>query len=219
MMKRQTNLFILVIGTLLLMGCTPLATPPPPANATVLPSPNTFVLPSSTPVQTSTETSEPLLVESPTSCFAEFSPVGFWPDADHLLGRYRVEGQEKAQLQILDLNTSQTATVWEYRPSSADLPVLSPTGDVAAVALADFSVQVVNLTDGTVRAALTGHRNNVTAMGFSPAGDWLYTGSMDTWVKVWDLEGNMLAEFQPDGADGFPSEVTGLAFPRMGRNW
>lgn len=33
----------------------------------------------------------------------------------------------------------------------------------------------------------SGHTANVTALGFSRSGDWMYTGSEDETVKIWDI--------------------------------
>jgi WD40 repeat protein len=45
---------------------------------------------------------------------------------------------------------------------------------------------------------------------FSPDGDRLFSASFDTWVRVWDMEGNLVHAFQPPGAIGYPNEVLGI---------
>jgi WD40 repeat protein len=42
-----------------------------------------------------------------------------------------------------------------------------------------FFVQVVTFS---------GHTNNVTAVGFQKEGKWMYTGSEDGTVKIWDIK-------------------------------
>ncbi len=47
-------------------------------------------------------------------------------------------------------------------------------------------------------------------MRFSPDGDRLFSASHDTWVRIWDLDGNQIHAFQPTGAGDFPNEVLGI---------
>jgi WD40 repeat protein len=156
-------------------------------------------------------TNTPLLAWTDTAvpCQAIFTPLGFLPGG-FLLGRQTIEGQRFSRLQTLDLFTRQVETVYEYSSSEMDWPVLSPDGKLAAVPQTDFSVHLIDLADGAQRARLSGHAGFVSAMVFSPSGDRVYTGSVDTFVRVWDLSGGLIGMFQPDGPDNLPSEITGV---------
>ena len=43
-------------------------------------------------------------------------------------------------------------------------------------------------------ASYDGHTGNVTAVGFEPHGRWMYTGSEDGTVKIWDLRAGGISE-------------------------
>ncbi|ABK42815.1 protein of unknown function DUF323 [Magnetococcus marinus MC-1] len=70
--------------------------------------------------------------------------------------------------------------------------VFSPDGNRLAETAQGGGIQVrtVGLEDQAVR--LTGHRNGVTAMAFSPASQRLLTAGGDLLVKLWDLDNSQL---------------------------
>ena len=45
----------------------------------------------------------------------------------------------------------------------------------------------VNASNPQAVTSYDGHTGNVTAVGFEPHGSWMYTGSEDGTVKMWDL--------------------------------
>jgi len=74
----------------------------------------------------------------------------------------------------------------------------------------DFSIQLIRISDKILLHTLTGHMDIIGKLSFSPNGDRLFSASHDTWVRVWDMEGNLIHAFQPPGALGFPDEVLGI---------
>ena len=84
-------------------------------------------------------------------------------------------------------------------------------GDVLGVTSADIRTQVIaaagnpslrlfDLRTGTA-TSYDGHTNNVTAVGFQRDGKWLFTGSEDGTIKIWDVRApgcqraNVIREF------------------------
>jgi WD40 repeat protein len=91
---------------------------------------------------------------------------------------------------------------------------LSPNGEILAWALEDFSIQLMLISNKILLYTLVGHTDIIGKLSFSPHGDRLFSASHDTWVRVWDMEGNLTHTFQPQGAPDFPTEVLGIGiFP------
>jgi len=111
-------------------------------------------------------------------------------------------------VQIFNLKTLQEDGLIKA-PRNILAAAISPDGGTLAWSLDDNTLQLVQIADGQVVSIMTGHTNMVGKLRFSPSGDRLYSASHDTWVRVWDMEGNQVDAFQPLGAD-FPSEVLGI---------
>jgi WD40 repeat protein len=139
-------------------------------------------------------------------CFVTgFSPVGFMPDGDRILVR------AENGVQIFNLQTMEEED-FLAAPTSLNYPAvaLSPDGEILAWALEDFSIQLIRISDKVLLHTLTGHTDIIGKLSFSPNGDRLFSASHDTWVRIWDMEGNLIHAFQPPGALGFPNEVLGI---------
>jgi len=114
-------------------------------------------------------------------------------------------------VQIFNLQTMQEEAFLEA-PTNLNGPVvaLSPDGETLAWALEDFSIQMVRISDKKVLHTLVGNTGMVTRLKFNPTGDKLFSASQDTWIRIWNSNGELAASFQPTGADNFPSEVLGM---------
>jgi WD40 repeat protein len=139
-------------------------------------------------------------------CFVTgFSPIAYMPDGDKILVR------AENGVQIFNLGSMQEQDFLEA-PTRLLTPAvaLSPDGEVLAWALEDFSIQLIRISDQKLLHTLTGHTDIIGKLSFSPNGDRLFSASHDTWVRIWDMEGNLIHAFQPSGALGFPDEVLGI---------
>ncbi|MEJ2352625.1 MAG: hypothetical protein P8Y03_22800 [Anaerolineales bacterium] len=165
---------------------------------TISPSPVSST-PTDAPSASATPAPEP-------PCFVTgFSPITFMPDGDRILVRAE-NGVQIFNLQTMEEEEFLTA------PTNLNYPAvaLSPDGEVLAWALEDFSIQMIRISDKKLLHTLTGHTDLVGKLSFSPNGDRLFSASHDTWVRIWDMEGNLVGAFQPTGALDWPNEVLGM---------
>ncbi len=141
----------------------------------------------------------------PNPCSADFIPLGFWPDSNHLLGQLSASNQSHERLDVLDLTTGQVQTVlelpelsysqaWMYSTIWASLTadhsivgIPQPSGD---------SIQIFDLDRKQEPFSLTGHTDLATVLAFSPHDGKLYT-SKGASVDVWDRNGTLLSTFKP----------------------
>ncbi|HWR66459.1 MAG TPA: WD40 repeat domain-containing protein [Bellilinea sp.] len=99
---------------------------------------------------------------------------------------YLLAAQEKSVYPL-------TVGSWELLPSW-ELPdfitalAVSQDGSLAAVGLADGSIQLLDSATGQVLQDLTGHIGAVTALKFSPDGSVLASGGADGVVMIWGVE-------------------------------
>jgi WD40 repeat protein/predicted Ser/Thr protein kinase len=90
---------------------------------------------------------------------------------------------------------------------------LGPGGQFLAVTLENENIARLYETQSARLTRLTGHRDFVSGLGFSPDGRMLATGSMDGTVKLWDVgTGAELATLA-----GHMEEATDVAFSPDGR--
>jgi WD40 repeat protein len=152
-----------------------------------------------TPSAGATLKSEPL-------CFVTgYSPIAFMPDGARILIR------AENGVQIFNLQTMEEE---EFLTAPADLHMtavtLSPDGEILAWALEDLSIQLIHISDKKLLHTLIGHTDIIGKLSFSPTGNRLFSASHDTWLRVWDMDGNLINAFQPTGALDFPNEVLGI---------
>jgi WD40 repeat protein len=152
----------------------------------------------------------------PTSdppCFVTgFSPIAFMPDGARILVR------AENGVQIFNLQTMKEEEFLDA-PTRLIYPgvALSPDGEILAWTLEDFSIQLIRISDKKLLHTLTGHTDIIGKLSFSPNGDRLISASHDTWVKIWDMQGNLIHAFQPPDALGYPNEVLGIGISPDGR--
>jgi WD40 repeat protein len=127
------------------------------------------------------------------------------PDGDRILVR------AENGVQIFNLQTMEEEAFLEA-PTNLNMPAvaLSPDGEILAWALEDLSIQLIRLPDKELLHTLTGHTDIIGKLRFSPDGDRLVSASHDTWVRIWNMDGNEVHAFQPTGAGDFPNEVLGM---------
>lgn len=116
-------------------------------------------------------------------CFEamERTPVDFSMDSSHLVVR------SGSGVQFINLTNGQETT-----SIAAEQPILtaalSPGGRYLAWTRADHSIQIIQVSDGSVRHSLSGHPDPVLHIRFSPSGDELFSASHDGLVRIWDTE-------------------------------
>ena len=165
--------------------------PSPPANTPE-------VAPSRSPTpEVLTEPAPTTAPETPATasvCFtpADLIPIAFMPEGDRLLVR------TGSGVQIFNLVTMQEESFFKA-PMNVLAAALSPDGSTLAWSLEDHTIQLLRIADQKLINTLPGHADVVYKLRFSPSGDRLISASHDTWVRIWDLEGNLLYDFQPDG--------------------
>jgi WD40 repeat protein len=214
-LKKQIVVLIQIIAAALcLISCqgkqTTIITAPAPvvmtATLTSLPSSTPQVV--NSPAVTATFVTKPTPTRLPTTlpvCFVTYSaPFAFMPDNHRILVR------ADAGVQIFNLQTMKEEKFLAAPANLSPAIALSPDGETLAWALEDHTIQLIRLSDGKLLHTLTGHTDLITKLKFSAKGDRLFSASHDTWVRIWDRNGNLVHAFQPAGADGFPSEVLGM---------
>ena len=207
---------------------TPIVTTAPTVELTSPPSPTTKAavatpLPSTlAPTTVTASTTAPAPTESfgdsATSndvppCFATYNqPIGYLPDGN----RIAIRGDNGVQ--IFNLQTMKEESFIQTPENSIVTALaLSPNGKIIAWALQDNTIQLVQVSDKKLLHTLSGHTDWIGKLRFSPSGDRLYSASHDTWVRVWDLNGNQLGSFQVIGAGGWPDQVLGIGISPDGK--
>lgn len=64
----------------------------------------------------------------------------------------------------------------------------SPSSELVALGGQDNEVYLLDPSNGSVVQKLSGHEGMVTYLAFSADGKWLFTGSADRAVKMWDMQ-------------------------------
>ncbi|XP_055956682.1 WD repeat-containing protein 36 [Patella vulgata] len=72
--------------------------------------------------------------------------------------------------------------------------LLHRESSMAAVALDDFTVSIVDIDTRREVRRFEGHDNRITDMTFSPDARWLITAAMDATVRTWDLPTGKLVD-------------------------
>jgi WD40 repeat protein len=165
--------------------------------------------PSPSPISTAAQASAP---ENPL-CFpaAEGAvPFAFMPD------NLRILSWTGSGVQIFNLETLEEERFLEA-PANLLAAALSPDGQTLAWSLEDNTIQLVSAAYGKLLNTLEGHSGPVYKLRYSPTGDRLYSASHDTWVRIWNQDGEPAGAFQPTGADDLPSEVVGVGVSPDGK--
>jgi WD40 repeat protein len=174
---------------------------------TVFPSETPEVIPSST--STLRGEAEPLPTDRPTAataprCFtySEVAPFAFMLDGLRILIR------DRSAVRIFNLERMEAENFLQA-PQELAAAALSPDGEALAWSLADNTIQLIRIADGKLLNTMKGHTLPVYKLRFSAKGDRLFSASYDTWVRIWDRNGELLDAFQPTAND-LPNDIEGI---------
>ena len=185
----------------------PTSSPSPAFTATHPPTETPEITPSPTynPEITETLALTRTATGSNAICFtpADLNLFAFMPDSERILVR------TGTGIQIFNLMTLEEDRFIKA-PKNILTAAISPDGQTLAWSLEDNSLQLVRVSDQKILSTMQGHTDIVFKLRFSPSGDRLYSASHDTWVRIWDINGEEVGAFQPTGADDLPSEVLGI---------
>jgi WD40 repeat protein len=118
--------------------------------------------------------------------------ISFWDTKNYDLLK-SIEG-EALFSQMWDKNLMLSVAKMKNSPWKDFTSSLEGSKDMAAVAMADGSIQVLSLPDGGLKYELKGHKNTVTSLYFTPS-YMLISASSDN-TCIWDLkDGSLKASF------------------------
>ena len=216
----QTVLFVLLIITLSACQGAPAPTltaaspPTQAATPTTPPSATLQVATATVPPASPTAVLTPSLASAAAvPCFVTYlAPIAFSPDSTRIFVR-----AEKG-VQVVYLQTAQEESFIQSPAEKTMLAVAaSPDGETLAWSLDDNTIQLIRVEDGKLLYTLQGHTDMIGKLRFSPDGSLLYSASHDTWVRLWDMDGNEVFAFQPTGANNLPNEVLGIGISPDGK--
>lgn len=119
--------------------------------------------------------------------------LAFTPDS-----RWLASGSSDKVVRLWDVETGELVRELPAQSGPVEAVAFSPDGAKLVTAGGSFDAkkaepvgcygQLWNLNTGRELIRLTGHRNIVTAVTFSPDGNSLLTGSADSSMRLWDAE-------------------------------
>jgi eukaryotic-like serine/threonine-protein kinase len=113
------------------------------------------------------------------------------------------------------LYNSQTLEQKAYYPFSATITSLAflADGRTLAFGLNDFSIGLLDASNGKILRKLTGHSNIITSVAFSPDGKTLASSSEDNTVILWDISNGKVLRI----LTGHSNVVTDATFSPNGK--
>ena len=82
---------------------------------------------------------------------------------------------------------------------------ISPSNDKVAVGCSNGKMKIYNISNGTLDLNINAHQSWVTAVSYSPNGNYIVTGGNDDKVKIWDNAGKLLFT-----CSGHTGDITGV---------
>ncbi len=147
--------------------------------------------------------------------------------------RYRLEGHTKSVLDVAyspdgtagySVSSDGKLIMWAMGSGeiiteitfaddlAANNVAVSPDGSQLVVSLFDNSLRLLDATDGSEIATITGHEDLIMQVIFSPSGEQLLSGGLDRTLRLWDVAtGEELQRIESIGA------ILNLAFSPDGR--
>lgn len=115
-------------------------------------------------------------------------------------------GADDGKAQLWKLGAEEPFKTLEDHTNTLTSVAFSPDGERIVTGSADHTAKLWDVASGKLLLTLSGHQNQIRAVAFSPDdGQYLFTASMDTTVKIWDLGSYHQDEiwrvaFSPDGS-------------------
>lgn len=104
-------------------------------------------------------------------------------------GMIVVTGGRKGQVRGWNATTSKIVADYTINGAPTILNVnYSPNGALLAVGVDDFTAYLFRERQSTAAYQLRGHSGKVYGLGFTACGTTLVTGSMDSTIRLWDVE-------------------------------
>jgi len=105
-------------------------------------------------------------------------------------GRYVVGQAGYDGFKLTDVMTSEV--IFYVEDIDAKDAVLSSDKNTIAIACADWTVKVYDITANAQTQTLNGHTATVKAVDYTPDGQYLISGGQDNRMMIWDNAGNLL---------------------------
>jgi WD40 repeat protein len=144
-------------------------------------------------------------------------PPNVFSAAVHSNGRLMATLDRKNRLHLWDYPTRTRLHVWAVHSDhwKSGRLAFHPASDLLACGCSDGTVRLFDVRTRKQLDTLTGHKEAVRDVAFSPDGRWLATAGdePDRTVRVWDAERRVLVKVLDRHRDG----VLSLAFSRDGK--
>ncbi|XP_013994136.1 WD repeat-containing protein 36-like [Salmo salar] len=105
---------------------------------------------------------------------------------------------------IISAGADKLVKIWKFKPrklvhsiylgTSPASTHLHRDSGMLAIALDDFTLNVLDVETKRIVRKFSGHRGQVNDMSFSPDGRWLITAAMDCTIRTWDLPSGCLVD-------------------------
>ncbi|XP_055056909.1 WD repeat-containing protein 36 isoform X2 [Misgurnus anguillicaudatus] len=104
----------------------------------------------------------------------------------------------------VSVGADQLVKIWKFKskellhthslPAAPACSLLHRDSGMLAIALDDFTVNILDLETRRIVRRFSGNRGQINDMTFSPDGRWLITASMDCTIRTWDLPSGSLVD-------------------------
>ena len=130
-----------------------------------------------------------------------YSPSGQLLAVASSIGIYLYDSRDLSQIRFIDTG------FW------INSVAFSPDGQTLASGSTDNTIQLWNVSDGSLLSTLSGHSYSVLSLAFSPDGQTLASGSSDNTIKLWHVSDGSLM----NTLSGHSDSVKSIAFSPDGQ--